>query len=118
MSDFHEFVAELFEPLGPISIRRMFGGAGVYCGDVMFGLIIDDILYLKVVDANRADFEREGSTPFRYMRNGKEQGLSYYTMPERFMDEPDEALAWGRAALDVALSARQPKTRKRARTKA
>ena len=56
---FAAHLEDLFAPLGAIKIRRMFGGAGLYCGGLMFGLVFDDVLYLKADDGNRADFERE-----------------------------------------------------------
>ena len=71
---FHEFVTELFAPMGPVTIRRMFGGAGVYAAGVMFALLAEDEIYLKVDDALKAELEREGSAPFTFvMKDGKER---------------------------------------------
>ena len=53
-----------------IRIRSMFGGAGVYSGDYFFALIADDVLYLKVDDTNRPDFEERGMGPFRPFGDG------------------------------------------------
>ncbi len=62
MSGFHEFVHELLEGLGPLRIRRMFGVAGVYAGEVMFAVIDDDVLYLKTDGALAAELDAEGSS--------------------------------------------------------
>ena len=62
---FANFVTEQLDGCGPIVTRRMFGGVGIYSGDVFFAIIDNDILYLKTDDSNRADFEAAGSGPFR-----------------------------------------------------
>ena len=103
---FAAHLEDLFAPLGIVKIRRMFGGAGVFCDGLMFGLVSDDVLYLKADDGNRADFEREGCAPFRYYRDRKARNLPYFTAPDRLFDEPEEMLAWGRAALEAAARAK------------
>jgi len=103
MSGFNEFVVELFEGLGPVRIRRMFGGAGVYAGEVMFALIDDETIYLKTDDALRADLAAEGSAAWRYSRApGKWEETSYWRLPETALDDPDEAVAWARKSLAIA----------------
>jgi DNA transformation protein len=116
MSGFHAFVEELFAGLGPVRIRRMFGGAGVYAGEVMFGLIDDETLYLKTDEPLRAELQAEGSTPWVYSRApGKWEETSYWRLPESALDDPDEACAWARKALAVAqakASAKPPRKRR------
>ena len=98
-----ELLKEHLGPIGPIAVRRMFGGAGVFFDGLMFGLIVDDTLYLKANDANRPDFEAEGLAPFSYQRgNGQTTVMSYWRAPERLLDEPDEMLVWARKAIAVA----------------
>jgi DNA transformation protein and related proteins len=105
---FRDFVLEQLAPLGPVRFRRMFGGGGVFLDGVMFGLIGDDVLYLKADDGNRALFEAEGMGPFVYRGSpagksgGKSQTMSYWQTPERLNDEPDELLAFARAAVAAA----------------
>jgi DNA transformation protein len=116
MSNFHAFVQELLEGLGPVRIRRMFGGAGVYADDVMFGLIDDEVLYLKTDEALRAELAAEGSIGWVYSRApGKWEETSYWRLPETALDDPDEAVAWARRALDVATAraAQKPQRRRR-----
>jgi len=114
---FHEFVAELFEPLGPVSIRRMFGGAGVYAHDVMFALLADDSIYLKVDDALKDELVAEGSEPFRFeKKDGSIAEMKYFRLPDTAADDSEEACYWGRKALDVDLKAKSTKRPKR-RTK-
>jgi len=108
--EYKAFVAEQLEPLGPVRIRNMFGGAGVYLDDLMFGLIAGETLFFKVDDRNRADYEAEDNGPFIYEPpSGKTIAMSYYELPERLYDEPDELIGWARKALDAALAAKTAK---------
>jgi DNA transformation protein len=91
---------ELLEPLGRITLKRMFSGAGVYCDGVIFGLILRDTLHFKVDDGNRAAYQAEGMTPFSYEAQGKTRQVgAYWRVPERLLDEPEEMVEWARAAL-------------------
>ena len=100
--DFVEFVQELFAPLGGVSIRRMFGGAGIYSRGVMFGLIDDDTIYLKADNETRKAFEERGCGPFVYDGKGKPIQMSYWQMPPELIDDSEAALAWAKTALGVA----------------
>ena len=97
-----EFIRELFAPFGPVTIRRMFGGAGIYCGGQMFALLFDGAIFLKVDDTSIPDFEREGSQPFVYTRAKSAHrvgraSLSYWRLPERLYDDPDELAVWAQS---------------------
>lgn len=108
--EYKAFVAEQLEPLGPVRIRNMFGGAGVYFDDLMFGLIAGETLFFKVDDRNRIDFEAEEMGPFVYEPpSGKSIAMSYYELPERLYDEPEELILWARRALDAALASKAAK---------
>ena len=110
---FRELIAELLAPVGPITIRRMFGGAGVMLDGVMFALIASDVLYFKVDDETRARFEAEGMGPFTYAtKNGDNVLNSYYRAPERLYDEPDEMLSFAREAAGAALAKARQKSAK------
>src|SRR5437016_1345264 len=114
MSGFHSFVEELFAGLGPVRIRRMFGGAGIYAGEVMFALIDDDTIYLKTDEALRAELAAEGSVGWVYSRApGKWEETSYWRLPEAALDDPDEAARWARKALAVAQAKAAEKRPKR-----
>ena len=104
---------DLFQFFGPISVRRMFGGEGIYAGDVMIGLVADARLYMKATDLNRADFEAEGCGPFTFPRGEKTMTLPYYAVPERLLDDPDGFADWARKAQAAALAARTPGKKRR-----
>src|SRR3990167_838997 len=105
---FHEFVIELFAPMGPVSIRRMFGGAGVFCDGLMIALLFSDTIFLKTDAASRARLEKERSAPFLWTTpsTGQTNDMSYVSRPSSAMDDPDGASAWGRQALGVARAAK------------
>ena len=116
MSDFHAFVEELFADFGPVRIKRMFGGAGIYAGDQMFGLIDDETIYLKADEALKAELLAEGSVGWVYSRApGKWEETSYWRLPEAALDDPEAAAAWARKALAVAEARAAGKRPKRAR---
>jgi DNA transformation protein len=95
---------ELLDPLGVIRFRRMFGGMGIYAGELMFGLVIDEVLYFKTDATTQPDYSAEGCGPFIYARkDGRQVSISYWRVPERLLDEPEELLSWGRAAHGVAI---------------
>ena len=112
-----EFIRDLFSRFRPVTVRRMFGGAGVYADSMMFALIVDDVIYLKSGESNEADFVAEDLPPFTYQTgNGKRAIMSYRRMPDRLYDDPDELAQWASRALAAALSKSAPrqKTVKRA----
>jgi DNA transformation protein len=112
-----ELVTELFSGLGSVSVRRMFGGAGVYAQGIMFAVVLDDVVYLKVDDALRAELEAEGSVPWVYLRDGQPVQMGFSSLPDAALDDPVEACAWGRRALEVAATKQAAKaTRKSATT--
>src|SRR5690242_6638185 len=100
---FAEFLREQLAPLGRVTMRRMFGKTGVFCGGVMVGMVTENMLYLRVDDHNRAAFkEAQSSPPLNYRKKGSTIDLSFWRAPERLFDEPDELVAWARVALAAA----------------
>jgi DNA transformation protein and related proteins len=102
-----EFIVELFASFGSVTVRRMFGGAGLFREGLMFGLVFDGAIFLKVDDASIPDFEREGSAPFVYTlaksagRVGR-HSFSYWRLPERLYDDPEELVSWAQRAFAIA----------------
>jgi DNA transformation protein len=81
----------------------MFSGAGVFADGLMVALVVDGVIYLKADASFIPLFEREGQEPFSYKtRDGRRTLTSYWRMPERLYDEPDELAQWARLALAVA----------------
>ena len=113
---FKEFVSEQLAAFAPVTIRSMFGGAGIYHDEVMFALISSkDVLYFKIDDASRVDFEAEGMSPLTFKgKNGKPVSMAYYEVPERLYDDPVQMCDWARKAYGVAIGKKRLK-RKRTR---
>ena len=102
-----------------VRMTRMFGGAGVYAGELFFALVSSDVLYFKVDDTNRPDFEARGMRPFRPFGEGGEV-MQYYQVPEDLLEDPEELKPWVEKAILAAVrkkkkkkpEARKPKGRK------
>lgn len=118
---FHEFVKELFGAMGPVQIRRMFGGAGVFRDGLMFGLLANDTIHIKANDdALKNELIAEGSGPFVWIpssgpRKGEQVDLGYWRLPDAALDDPDEAVKWGRKAFALAKAKAEAKPKKAAK---
>jgi len=98
-----DFIRDLFAEFGPVEVRRMFSGAGVFADGLMVALIVRDVIYLKSDDAGAERFASEGCEQFGYIRKGgKRTALPYWRIPDRLLDDPAELAEWARAALAVA----------------
>jgi DNA transformation protein and related proteins len=114
-----DFLFDLFAGFGPVTIRRMFSGFGISADGTNFGLALRGGLYLRADDQTIPQFEAEGSKPFQYQTRAKTVTVnSYWQLPERLYDDPDELTGWARAALSAAQRAalRKPKARKGKKT--
>lgn len=112
MSEFTDYLVELFEPFGTVSIRRMFGGYGVYHADVMFALVYEETLYLKADETLATEFTSRDLPPFIYQQSGKKITLHYYQAPAEVLDDPEQAAEWAKKSYRVAYAAQQLKRRK------
>jgi DNA transformation protein len=106
LSEFVDYLHEVFSDFGAISTRKMFGGYGIYHDGVMFGLVADDTLYLKVDDSSKQQFINKELTAFEYDKGDKKVKMSYYLAPEEIYDVPDEADYWAKLAFQAALNSK------------
>ena len=98
-----ESIKDLFREFGPVSVRRMFGGQGIFVDGLMIALIAREVIYLKADSQTIPAFEQEGLAPFSYAtRNGAHTLTSYWRMPDRLYDDPEELARWARDAHAVA----------------
>ena len=119
-----EEVFESLEDLGELRSRSMFGGHGLYCDDVFFGLWADELLYFKVDAENRPAYLALGAAPFLFgVDQPTEKQLSessYYEVPLEVQERPAEFLLWAQAALEAARrkqAKKQPRAKKSAKPK-
>jgi len=89
-----------------VRARPMFGGVGIYAGELFFALIANDTLYFKVDDSNRPDFEKLGMKPFQPYGEGSE-AMKYYALPEGLLEDPAALRPW--AEKSIAVAAKQKK---------
>ncbi len=103
MDEFSQHLNDVFRLFGPITLRRMFAGYGVFRDGIMFGLVYEETLYLKVDAENIANFREQGLRQFEYVRQGEIIGLSYYQAPEAMLDDINEATLWANRSFEAAL---------------
>jgi len=96
----NERIAELFSGLGPVSIRRLFGGKGIYFDGVIIAIVLRGELLLKADEQSAPDFEAEGCKQWAYTgkRHGKLVAMPYWSIPDSAFDDPDEMTVWARRA--------------------
>jgi DNA transformation protein len=115
MSEYVDYLHEVFALFGPIRARKMFGGYGIYRDDVMIGLVADDTLYLEADAQTKAHFEAARLPCFEYDNGKKVIRMSYWLAPAEVLDDPDEARVWAQRAYEAALRAKQAAPRPRRR---
>jgi DNA transformation protein len=112
-----DFLIDLFSAFGPVTIRRMFSGYGISADGTNFALALRAGLYFRADEATIPEFEAEGSKPFQYQTRTKTVTVSsYWQLPARLFDDPDELSDWAKAALAAAQRAglkKRPKSKAR-----
>jgi len=95
------YVIDQLDCIGPVRARKMFGGAGLYFDDLFFALVADDVLYFKVDDSNRPDYEAAGMNPFKPFPD-KSNVMQYYEVPIEALENRETLRDWAQKAIDVA----------------
>ncbi len=99
-------IEEMFEGLGPVSIRRMFGGKGIYHQGLIIAIDLRDEIMLKADDVSGPEFAAAGAHQWAYEnKKGTPVPMPYWTIPEEAFDDPDEMRKWVRLAFEAALRA-------------
>lgn len=111
MSDYVEYLKEVFEPFAAVQAKRMFGGHGVFHNGLMIGLVADDTLYLKADSDSAQQFETLGLARFVYEKRGKPMAMSYYQAPAEMFEDPAHARKWAERAYEAAVRADRRKHR-------
>lgn len=111
---FVEFVLEQLCSVAAITPKRMFGGVGLYAGDLFFALIADDVLYLKADDATRGALEAAGARPFQPYPDRGTGSMQYYSVPAAVLEDADGLIAWTKKSVEIARAQREsPSPRRR-----
>ena len=110
------YVLDQLRPVVPgIRVKRMFGAVGLYATDLFFGLVDDDVLYLKVDDTTRPEYEARGMPPFRPFE--LHASMNYSQLPEEILEDRDALQRWTRRSLDVARAAKRSRSAGKGTTK-
>ncbi len=110
-----EFLKDLCRPLGPVAIKRMFGGLGIWADGLMFALVFDDTLYLKVDAESSPRFEARELPRFTYAtKDGRRTVMSYARAPEEVFDDADAFAEWAGVAILAARRAAAAKPKPKA----
>jgi DNA transformation protein len=112
--DPHRF-DDLFQSFGPIAVKRMFGGEGIFAGSVMIGLVMHEQIYLRTDETSRPRYLAEKSRPFTFAKGGKTVTTAYYSLPDRLLDDAELLAKWAEAAHKIALARRARPGSKRQR---
>lgn len=118
--EYREYILDLFAGIGPVQVKRMFGGAGIYLDDACFAIVLGgDAILMRGDDALGVDYEAAGSD--RWVYENEKRGpvvMPYWSLPDSAQDDPDEACAWARRSLEPARQAAAEKAARKARSAA
>ncbi len=112
MSEYVDYLQEIFQGLGPTTARKMFGGYGLYYDGIMFALVANEQLYLKVDKSIEQHFTELKLPPFEYEKGDKIVKMSYYLAPAEIFEDLEQATLWGRRSFEVAKRNYKPKKKK------
>ncbi|HXY76646.1 MAG TPA: TfoX/Sxy family protein [Steroidobacteraceae bacterium] len=112
--DYRRYVLGQLAPLALVSSRPMFGCAALYSEELIFGLIADDTLYLRVDDESRREYTARGMAPFRPYPDRELFSTTYYAVPADVLEDTEALCIWARRSLTAARTARKP-SKKRAK---
>ncbi len=99
-------IEEMFSGLGPVTIKRMFGGKGVYHKGLIIAVEVRDEMLLKADAVSAPEFEAAGARRWFYEgKRGKPINMPYWSVPEDAFDDPDIMARWVRLAYEAALRA-------------
>ena len=118
--EFAEHVVDLSQSIGPVYSKRMFGGFGIFLEGLMFGLVTDNVYYIKVDEETRSEFEELGLEPFTYLKAGKKMSLGFLQAPEEAMESIEVMAEWANKGFDAAVRAaakKKPKSKTKKKRK-
>jgi DNA transformation protein len=106
-----EALKALFEPFGSVTVKRMFGGTGIYAEGLCFAIELKGEVFLKTDAVSQPDFFAVGSTPFVYVAKGQARPTSYWSLPAGAHEDGDELRRWASAGLEAARRAADAKAK-------
>ncbi|MDX2471829.1 MAG: TfoX/Sxy family protein [SAR324 cluster bacterium] len=110
--EFSDFISELLEPFGDFTIKRMFGGIGIYWDGIMMAVLFSDELYFKTGPSNIKDYQDKEMPAFKPFEN-KPMTMSYSLVPPEVIEDREAMELWATKALEAALAAKKKKSAKK-----
>jgi DNA transformation protein len=99
----NEAIQDLFAGLGPVTIKRMFGGKGIYFNGMIIALEVDDEILLKADKVSASEFAAAGCRQWSYAGKSKPVDMPYWSIPDEAVDDPDSMAEWARRAYEASL---------------
>jgi DNA transformation protein len=106
------WILEQLEGLGGVVSRRMFGGVGLYSGELFFGLIDDDTLFFKTDVSNAAEYQARNMPRFMPPSDRPIGPMGYHQVPADIIEDAEMLVAWARKAVGVAAASQAAKARR------
>ena len=110
MSEFVDYAKDILEQFDAITMRKMFGGYGIYKNCLMFALIAENELYFKADEEAAEFFANYGSTPFTYDNGKKLVKMSYWKVADEILEDRDMIRKWIDMAYNAAVKAKEKKS--------
>ena len=104
-----DYLKDLFEPIGPITIKRMFGGQGIYGPHGIFAIVAFDKLFVKGDEQSAPTYEAAGMERWGYEspKTGKISMMPYWQVPDDALEDAEAMTPWARLAAETAIRARK-----------
>jgi DNA transformation protein len=96
----------------------MFGGVGLYSGELFFGIIDDETAFFKSDARNSADYTARNMPRFMPFPERPEAVMAYYQVPADIIEDAESLVAWARKSVAVALASHAAKAGRKPRAKA
>jgi DNA transformation protein len=106
------YILEQLEGIGALRSRRMFGGVGLYRGELFFGLVDDDTLFFKSDSSNSAEYIARKMPRFMPFPDRPEAVMAYYQVPADIIEDAESLVGWARKSVAVALNSRAAKAKR------
>ena len=108
---FTTYVLDQVAGLGEVRVKRMFGGAGLYAGEVMFAILDEARLYFRATPASSERYAAKGAKPFEPWAGHVMKG--YWEVPADVLEDAEQAVAWAREAAADARALKAPAKKRR-----
>jgi DNA transformation protein len=96
---FMNFVLDQLSDLQGLTCRAMFGGYGLYCGRVFFGIVQKGRVYFKTNATTAPRYRGRMMKPFR--PNANQTLKNYYEVPVDVLEDAGELTIWARQASEL-----------------